>query len=82
MAKKRLDLPFIYIPLILMNEISIKSQKRRSKKIKKNQIKKMMPPLLTRLTYAIEYLLEIPKNLLFWLFLFKIDSVQVIPTIL
>jgi len=32
MAKKRLDLPFIYIPLILMNEISIKSQKRRRKK--------------------------------------------------
>jgi len=50
MAKKRLNLPFIYIPLILMNEISIKSQKRRRKKIKKNQIKKMMPPLLTRLT--------------------------------
>jgi len=40
MAKNRLDLPFIYIPLILMNEISIKSQKRRRKKIKKNQIKK------------------------------------------
>jgi len=40
MAKKRLNLPFIYIPLILMNEISIKSQKRRRKKklrkIKKN----------------------------------------------
>merc|ERR1712156_747820 len=85
MGQKNLTLTIYlqyYIPLILMNEISIISQKRRIKKIKKINKKKKMPPLLTRLAYAIEYLIEIPQEFTFLAFLFKIDSMRVKTTIL
>jgi len=41
-----------------------------------------MPPLLTRLTYAIKYLIENPQEFTFLAFLFKIDSMRVKTTIL
>jgi len=41
-----------------------------------------MPPLLTRLAYAIEYLIEISQEFTFLTFLFEIHCVRVKTTIL